>query len=128
MSLLKSCFQAISKVAQVRDRHALAGQAVILLRHRPGLQVITLLGQLGAHFLDQAGPLCRVGIDTRRHLLAPDTGAGPVDHGQAQLTSTVGCIPGYALERFEGVVGNQQGFVDTERGIHGSVSLWSQTA
>ncbi|MNR51612.1 hypothetical protein D3C85_1713080 [compost metagenome] len=52
-------------------------------------------------------------------MLAANAGAGPVDDRQAQLAGTVGYIPGNTLERFKGVVGNQQGIVDTQRGVHG---------
>ena len=104
-----------ARVLQVSD-----GQAALARCKRRLPDLVIADGELpGLDGLELLRQLRRVGIGAARDLLAADTGAGPVDHCQAQFTSAIGCIPGYALEGFEGVVGNQQCFVDTQRSVHG---------
>lgn len=100
-------------------RYGAAKCPLQLLRHSPGLQGIALLTQFCAHLFDQPGQLVRVRIDAAGYLFTAQLGAGFIDHSQAEFASAGGRIPGHTLERLESVVGNQQCFVGTERGVHG---------
>src|SRR5690349_18638332 len=91
--------------------------------HRPRLQFVAIFAQLGAGLLQQLFELRRVRIGAARDLFATNVGIGAVNHGQAQFAIAVLWRPGHALERLEGVVGNQKSFVDTQRGSHGVFSL-----
>ena len=96
--------------------------------HRPGLQCVTFVAQFGTGLLQQVFELRRIGVGAAWDAGAANLRIGAVDDGQAQFAIAVLWSPGHALERFEGVVGNQKSFVDTERGGHGVFSLYAQSS
>jgi hypothetical protein len=94
--------------------------------HCPRLQVIALFAQLSTQPFEQLRQTCGITVSAARHLLAVDGSASAVDDGQAQLAVTVLGCPSDALEGGNGAAGDQKCFVDTERGVHGVVSLIDQ--
>ncbi len=81
----------------------------------------TVAAQLRAGLFQGFAQFHRVGEYAAGHLAAAEqSGFVAIDDGDADFTVTFGQRPGDALERLERTVGDQKGFVDTQRGVHGA--------
>ena len=109
--------QASMLVAGGSSRFAVHGTRGTAVKELPDQQE----AQLRAGLFQGFAQFHRVGEYAAGHLAAAEqSGFVAIDDGDADFTVTFGQRPGDALERLERTVGDQKGFVDTQRGVHGA--------